>query len=271
MYRLGFTETSLLFIYYLNLFKVDKKVYINAESRLINWLYTTSGFYDKTIIGNYFDFNSTYVINSEIYKKYFTKLLEIVKNTDYKLQLAFHNLDEKLKPYKEDFLKYINYYNKSKSYKNVLDFMSNKHVLIINSYSSLMKKQYDSGNIKKICPEFPDIKSLQIFENGYTFFNNGPDNNILETVEKLCMHIKEYDFDGAIISAGAYSCLFADYIENNLKKDIFIIGGDLPLYFGIETKRIQKFNKDKINEYFIKVPDNMKPKDYIKIEDGCYW
>jgi hypothetical protein len=150
--------------------------------------------------------------------------------------------------------------------------MENKHILIINNLGSLMKQQFESGNLHKIHPDFSkNIKSIQYFENGYTFFNNGPDSNILETVDNLFNKIQKYDFDGAIISAGAYSCLLADFIITKLNKTAFVIGGDLSYYFGISCKRTTIFYTKEINELWIKVPDNLKPPGYEKIEDGCYW
>ena len=61
MYRLGYTESTLLFIYYWNtIHNID---YI--DKRLVNWLYSTSGFYDKKIeqkkIIEYTDFVSLVV------------------------------------------------------------------------------------------------------------------------------------------------------------------------------------------------------------------
>ena len=53
MYRLGYTESTLLFVYYLNtIHNID---YI--DKNLVNWLYSTSGFYDKKIKGDYFNFD----------------------------------------------------------------------------------------------------------------------------------------------------------------------------------------------------------------------
>jgi len=197
-------------------------------------------------------------------------LFAILKNTKYNIKLCFHNLHDTLLSYKEDFLKHIEY-NKTISNTNIFTFMENKDLLIINNFGSLMKQQYDSNNMKLICPDYRDIKSIQYLENGYTFFNNGPRENMLKTVKYLCKQINNFKFDGAIISAGAYSCFLAHYIETELNKEVFIIGGLLPLYFGIKTERIQKHNSNDINKYFIHVPEEMKPHDYMKIEDGCYW
>ena len=135
-----------------------------------------------------------------------------------------------------------------------------------------MKNQFESGNIDKICNEFPkNVKSIEYFENGYSFLNSGPDSSLLETAKNIIEKIKDLNFDGAIISAGAYSCLLADDINKKLEKETFVMGGVLPLYFGISTKRITMYSNEFVNEYFINVPDSMKPLNYEKIEDGCYW
>ena len=58
MLRVGFTETTLLFYYYLeNILNIDITILklIDSQNNLINWLYSTSGFYDKTLNGPSFD------------------------------------------------------------------------------------------------------------------------------------------------------------------------------------------------------------------------
>jgi hypothetical protein len=147
--------------------------------------------------------------------------------------------------------------------------MENRSVLIINNLSNLMKQQYESGNIKRICPDFPNVKKMTFYQNNCTFFNNGPNNSIIETAEKICNNIKDIDFDCAVISAGAYSSLLFDYVVNSLNRKAFTIGGDLPVYFGIKTKRVEM--SDRINDYFISVPIEMRPLNYEKFEGGCYW
>ena len=276
MIRLGYTESQLLFYYYLDKFNVyDKKEYEDRQNNLINWLYSTSGFYDKTISGTYFNFDANNIKNTDTYNKYFEKVLKNIKNiNNCKINLNFHDLDMNCIPeeIRDNFNKYININKKVTKYPNVLPFMSNKKILIINNLSYLMKKQYYSGNIKKICPEFPDdVIDIKCFENGYTFLNSGPHKNILKTYRKMCIKIKEIDFDGAIISAGAYSSLLAYHISNKLNKEVFVCGGDLPNYFGIKTLKADIHFKHLINEYWIPVPEYMKPTNYKKIEDGIYW
>jgi len=271
--RLGFSETTLLFFYYLDKNGIDNSNYNSSQNGIINWLFSTSGFYDKQIEGTYFNFNATIIKKSAVYNSYFERVFNIVKKQNNAcLCLCFHKIHPSLDIYKEQFLNEICYY--VRKYENVpssslFAFMHNKNILIINNLGILMKNQYESGNIKKIRNDFPDtVKSIQYLNNGYSFLNSGPDESILETAEKLCNRIKTYDFDGAIISTGAYSCLLFDYIVNELTKEAYISGGELPAYFGIITNRTKPTTN---NEYWIKVPDDMKPENYEKIEGGTYW
>lgn len=88
-------------------------------------------------------------------------------------------------------------------------------------------------------------------------------------------HIKKFDrnYDIAIISCGNYSNLLANTIDK-LHKDVIVLGGLIQPYFGILNKRSRdcKDIMDNINEFWItEIPDKYKPKDYMKIENGCYW
>jgi len=262
MIRLGMSESTLLFFYYLDNCKINNNLYKNDQHQLINWLYTTSGFYDKNVNGQYFNFDSNHIKSTLVYNTYFSNLMNIVKNTNYELSINFHNIIPELLDYKVQFLKYINYYNKTIHY-DLLSFVKNQNVLIINPLGKLYKQQYDNGITL-------GMNSLKYINNGYSFFNNGIHNNILETLESIYIQINNTEFDRAIISAGAYSSFMANHIIN-LKKEVYIIGGNLPFYFNIKTKRVIDKFPGQINETFIIVPEDMKPHNFKLIEDGCYW
>ena len=143
--------------------------------------------------------------------------------------------------------------------------------------SELMKFQYDKGNIHKINENFPVLTNIITYTMPYTFFNDGPDNNIFETLNKINNDINNLDFDCAIVSAGAYSCLIANNIS--IDKHVIVIGGHLLHMFGIICKRhaspLSGYTFNNI-EYWINVPDNYKPdnykpENYLNIEGGCYW
>jgi hypothetical protein len=276
--RLGLTESSLLVIYLLKksnkLTEKEKNILNKNENNLIDWLYSTSGFYDKTIKGKYFDIDCEKAKNSVVYKSYFNILSNIIKNSDFHVELNLHKIFDTIESRENELKQFLREeYNffKHKNHVSLMNFISNKNVLIINSIASLMKQQFESGNIHKINPDFPnDVKSIQFINTESTIENNGPDNNIFTTNYNLCCKIKMLEFDCAIISVGAYSFLLADFIKNISKKEVYVIGGILPVYFGIKTKRTSGF-VDKINEYFINVPEELKPKNYMKVEKGCYW
>ena len=198
-------------------------------------------------------------------------LLNMMKNIH--VVLCWNIIPESMNSYKNEFEDYIRTVSKSYSIYNMsieklFAIIANKRILIVNPMSSLMKQQYDSGNVKHIYAEFPELISIQIYENPYTFFNNGPDGSILETADKICEGISHTQFDVALVSCGAYSSLIGNYIREKMGKDVITIGGELLSTFGIKIGR----NKNgQFNEYWVSVPDHLKPKDYMKIEDGCYW
>ena len=270
--RLGYTESTLLAYYiidkYGNESRIDKNSYKDNQQMMLNWLYSTSGFYDKTIKGSYMNFPRSIIIDTEVYNNYFDELLKLVKNSSYSLTISFHSfLREKEKNF---CLTYINYSKKPDI--KLHSFMGNRDILIVNNLESLMKEQFYSGNINKVNPDFPNnVKSIQALNTKSTIVNDGPDENILETSKKICEKIGQYHFDACIVSAGAYSLLLSNFIINVLQKNVYVIGGDLPRYFGISTKRIRDINAGVINEYFINVPREMLPKNYKLVEDGCYW
>jgi hypothetical protein len=278
--RIGMTESTLLFIFWCEKYK--KINFKEMKEAMIRWFYTTSGYYDKSMEGNYF--NVTHSVNDpEIYIKYFDKLLEFFKNSEY-LCLLFHNFNDENKiiyenkniiELKEEFKKTINNnILKSIPKELIYDFIKDKNILIISPFSPLVKQQIDSGNCKKIYNNFPDIKNVMIYRHIYTFFNNGPNQNILETCEKIFNDIIQLInielYDTVIISCGAYSNLYAEKFFN-LQKNVCTIGGELHEYFGIMNNRNRKGITVNQEYYINYIPDEYKPEGYMKIEDGCYW
>ena len=161
----------------------------------------------------------------------------------------------------------------------VFDYIKNQKILVISPFSPLIKLQIDNGNCKKIYPNTPDIQKTLIYKFPYTFFNNGPDNNILETNEKIFNDIiktVENDYDNVIISCGAYSCILAEKFTE-INKNVLTVGGDLQTFFGIlngRTKEYYKKNNIELNNkdcWILEIDNEYKPEGYMKIENGCYW
>lgn len=268
--RLGYTESTLLFIYWLHMYtNLNSPEIIELKNIKIKWLYTTSGYYDITQSGHYFN-----VIHNEtdpvIYTKYMAIIYNFIKDADIcKLFMEITDIDEII----ETFMKLINSkQNKDISQEMVFNFIANKRILIISPFAELIKTQYDTGNCKIIYPNTPTITTINIYTFPYTFFNGGPHNNILETSDyvfnDIIKTIKD-EYDSVLISCGAYSCLIAKQFYD-IGKNVCTIGGELQTFFGIKNGRTLFPNTNQ--EYWIiDIPEKYKPIDYNKIENGCYW
>jgi hypothetical protein len=139
-----------------------------------------------------------------------------------------------------------------------------------------MLEQYRSGNVYKAHNDFPpSVVDMMTYKSINTFFNDGPDNNNIETCEKMCNEILTLDrtYDTIWISCGSYSCLIAYYLSKHLDVNISIFGGsDINNIFAIKHQRNEIINPNaEYNEFWVSVPEHLKPHNYKLIEDGCYW
>jgi hypothetical protein len=277
--RLGFTEMNLLFCYwYEKIYNKKESNKLNTilqfKNKFIKWFYTTSGYYDKTIISDYMDAHHTNNNDPDTYNKYFSTLYDFIKKSN--CTYGTH--------YNEEEPEFKDFYNNLEIFKICehsifFDKIKGHKLLIISPFAKLFKIQYESGNCNKIYKNFPIIEKINYYTNIYTFFNKGPHNNIFETVDYLVEDIRktiEDDYDMVVISAGAYSNIIAKRFYD-LNKNVYVLGGLLQSFFGILNERTKYFyNRDNIKleneEYWItKIPDEYKPHDYMKIENGCYW
>ena len=246
---------------------------------MINWLYSTSGYYDKTVQGNHFNFNVTAM--NKNYLKFINHLEQSVGNC--KITQAFVHegfVMSLLHLYKNDFMKKYNITNfkilNGTEFQDRIDdiftMMNNKKVLVISSFDGLVKKQYESGNLKKIYDNFPNIIQLETIKFPYCYHNNGPHNNYFETLDIIFEEIKGIDFDIAILGCGAYGHMLSHKIDTELNKDAIYVGGSIQTLFGIISSREKQHGKIKSNEYWISdIPSEYRPDNYQLIENGCYW
>jgi hypothetical protein len=281
--RLGMTEMSLLFLTFVsrnyNLDPNTKKTISQIIMSMINWLYSTSGYYDKTVQGNHFNFNVTAM--NKNYLKFINHLEQSVGNC--KITQAFVHegfVMSLLHLYKNDFMKKYNITNfkilNGTEFQDRIDdiftMMNNKKVLVISSFDGLVKKQYESGNLKKIYDNFPNIIQLETIKFPYCYHNNGPHNNYFETLDIIFEEIKGIDFDIAILGCGAYGHMLSHKIDTELNKDAIYVGGSIQTLFGIISSREKQHGKIKSNEYWISdIPSEYRPDNYQLIENGCYW
>ena len=298
--RLGFTESTLLYIYYMN--NVNKCIQYEGDDfytlkrlveDLIVWLYNTSGYYNKN--DNLKNMNFESLHSNDHYINYMNKLINAIKKSKV-CCFALHKLADKYYEYIHFFNKYLNnkllnigpnpphYVNTLQYNYNSINFdtiNNSKNILVINPLAQLFVSQFNNKNMFYINQSNNNRKKISNTINKFigisnksTFFNNGPDNNNIETFEKLCEEINKVsnDYETAIISCGSYSLLIADYISK-LHKNVIVLGGsEINALFGIKHKRFLDLNPNFVyNEHWIDVPEELKPDNYKKIEDGCYW
>ena len=89
--RLGMTETAILLLNFVYRHgrihtQVKEEIYQYMLNQ-INWLYTTSGYYDKTVEGDYFNFNESGL--NDNFMKYIELLQSSVKGCE-ETQMYFH-------------------------------------------------------------------------------------------------------------------------------------------------------------------------------------
>ena len=287
--RLGMTETSLLFLTYVCRYcNVDiqvKKYISKIILNMVNWLYSTSGYYDKSVNGTHFDFDIS-ALNKN-YFKFINHLEQCVENC-HETQFFFHGfffnggvVTELFNTFKDSFLshyKIVNFksLNDSPFYDRIdstFDCMANRKVLAVSSFDGLIQLQYNLGNVYKIYDKFPKLQALHTIKFPYCFLNNGPHNNYHETLEAIFNEIKTIDFDIALLGCGSYGHMLCHLIDKELKKDAIYIGASIQTIFGILGSREKKnCGNLPINEYWItEIPEEYKPPNYKLIEGGCYW
>jgi len=280
--RLGNTESHLLLIAYILRYGNEplhiKKRLSNMLLNFTNWLYTTAGYYDKTVLGNRFNFDKT-AFNKNFFE-FITHLEVSVGNCEKAQFYLGNNMKSLLDKYKASFFnKYniINFQllNETHFYDridSIFNHIKNKKVLAISSFDGLIKKQYQSGNVYKIYDKFPQIKSLHTIKFPYCFLNNGPHNNYHETLEAIFNQIKDIDFDIALLGCGCYGHMLCHKIHSELNKDAIYLGGSIQTFFGILSSREKTHSNLPYDENWITtIPDEYKPPNYKSVENGCYW
>jgi hypothetical protein len=283
--RLGMTETELVFLSYVirnhgaSLPSDVKKHISKFILNMVNWLYTTSGYYDKSVKGNYFNFDVTAL--NQNYIKYLEHLSISIANCE-QTQIYLHDglPMELFKHFRPAFEKHFNItnlvlMNGTKFYDridSIFDKMSGRKVLAISSFDGLIQKQYSSGNVYKIYERFPTLSGLSTVKFPYCFLNNGPHQNYFETLDAVFEEIRNIDFDIALLGCGAYGHMLCHRIHEELNRDAIYIGGSIQTIFGILSKREKDCSNLPVNEHWItEIPEEYKPAKYKSIEKGCYW
>jgi hypothetical protein len=232
--RTGLTEGSLLYNNWLKGKGLYRK---DTEDEFINWLYSTSGWYDKSISGSYFDIDCDQVRESPVYNRFLTEFEKTLFGCEFvhvMLHSDYHLNGLELLP---EYLAYLGYTpDQNYSFWTDTDFIkSQPDPFIVNSFAPLITKKYG-------------IPGLQ---TPFTFFNEGPHQNSFETLKSIVDKIP-LTYETYLVSVGPYGCFIVDYLRGQ-DKNALTIGSGLH------------------DAYPVKITEEFKPPSYKLIEDGRYW
>jgi hypothetical protein len=155
------------------------------------------------------------------------------------------------------------------------EVLENKRVLVIHPFNATIESQYNTNRDflfadKRVLPKFKSLETIKAVQT--IAGNNSVFKDWFEALDFMKKEIDEKDFDIAIIGCGAYGFPLAAHVKRRGKKAIHM-GGPTQMFFGIKGKRWEDNEKFKtiINDYFVNPTDQDIPKDFNKVEGGCYW
>lgn len=198
---------------------------------------------------------------------------------DYILECYAPNCSLTILGYLEPFTLYWQKDTKTKPWTHSLE---GKKVLVIHPFAETIRKQYEKNrenifrNIypaEDILPKFEliTLKAVQ------TINGTGADRytDWFDALGSMIEKCQSIDFEVAIIGCGAYGFPLAAEIKKMGKVAIHL-GGVTQRLFGIKGKRwtqggYGEQSKVMENEYWVHPAKEERPKDFDKIEGGCYW
>lgn len=241
--RTGLTEGSLLYNEWLKQFGLYRA---DTEAEFINWLYSTSGWYDKAIPGSYFDIDVEAVRKSENYQRFLREYREAMLGSDWfhlMLHSSWHlNGLDKQAEFAKQFSETNKCYWKDVPFLN--EIVGDQRVLVISSIAPLIIDKY-----------WNEENELLGYQAPQTHLNTGTHDNSWKTLDKMTRDIEQMKdwFDFAIVSCGAYGVLLTDRIVKMGKSAATVGSGIYDIY--------------PVDE----IPDEFKPKGWEKVEEGRYW
>lgn len=238
--RTGLTEGSLIYNEWLktkNLYRED------TEAEFINWLYSTSGFYDKDIKGSYFDIDVEAVKKSLNYQRFLVEFHDSLLGSDI-VHLMIHGAyhlrgQDKQGEFAARFAPQNLCYWKDVPFMK--STIADKKILVVSSIAQLITDKYWT----------PENK-MYGYSTPQTHLNTGDDKNYWETLDRVMDEIP-MDFELAVISFGAYGCLMADRLVK-MGKSAMTIGSGIYDLFPVGS-----------------VPLEKRPTGWEKVEEGRYW
>lgn len=151
--------------------------------------------------------------------------------------------------------------------------LQGKKVLVVHPFTSSILSQYKKRenlfHDKRVLPSFElrTFRAIQSIANTNVGFKTW-----FDALDYMCQEISKIDFEIALIGAGAYGLPLAAFIKSIGKKGIHL-GGATQILFGIQGKRWDErdFYQKLYNEHWVRPAEDEIPKNFRRVESGCYW
>lgn len=153
-------------------------------------------------------------------------------------------------------------------------FLKDKRILVVHPFADTIRHQYQKGdclfNNKDILPRFSElycVKAVQSAAGEKTKYNTW-----FDALEYMKSEITKYDYEVAIIGAGAYGLPLAEYVKQCGKISIQMAGAT-QILFGIRGKRWDAvpFFTNLYNEHWVYASPEETPANTGLVEGGSYW
>lgn len=150
-----------------------------------------------------------------------------------------------------------------------------KNVLVIHPFAKLMEEQYEKRNKLFESPDILPEMNLKVYQAVQSLGGSDQFVTWFDALDKMERDISNIDFDVALIGCGAYGMPLGAFIKLQMQKKAIHIGGSLQILFGIKGKRWESKGYDYqhklYNEYWVRPTENLRPQNYMAVENGCYW
>jgi hypothetical protein len=152
-------------------------------------------------------------------------------------------------------------------------YLAGKKVLVIHPFAETIMKQYKFREKlfkNDLLPEFQNLQTLKAVQS--VAGENAEFGTWVDALNFMKVQIDSFDYDVALIGAGAYGLPLGNHIKNKGKMAIHL-GGSLQIMFGIKGKRwddhpvISKL----YNEHWVRPDISESPKNKDVVEGGSYW
>lgn len=164
----------------------------------------------------------------------------------------------------------INELHKNKSWMSPL---RGKRIVVVSPFKDTILHQYSRRELLFSNPNYLPKFELRVVKAIQTAANERNDRfeDWFEALQYMYDEVMSEEFDIALLGCGAYGFPLAAKIKAAGKSAIHV-GGGLQLLFGIKGGKWDGTGtEDFYNDFWVRPSINETPKDYKKVEDGCYW